>query len=170
MNEGPTEWAQRSANERVDKRMAQWPTRRFYIHSSGVQIRTLCMRWSEVAMKSTWGIGWAGWDIRWESAELCWRYWKALLSGDQGEATLVASRHYKRNCIKWTTSTWDIGCSLKRNSINMKKKCKKKWRCPCRRIQIWYNYNNNAVFIFAKKWFSNYDFFCWYGLLNVKFW
>ena len=61
----------------------------------------------------------------------------------------------------------DIGCFLKRFSIDEKKKCKKKWRWPGREMKIWYKYNNNVVFIFAWKYFSNHDLFGWYGLSNV---
>ena len=54
-----------------------------------------------------------------------------------------------RQWFKCTYSCWCIGCLLKRFSINVKKKCKKKWRWPSRKMKIWYKYNNNAVSIFA---------------------
>ena len=43
----------------------------------------------------------------------------------------------------------DIGWFLKRFSINVEKKCKKKWRWPGRKIEIWDKYKLNVVFIFA---------------------
>ena len=42
-----------------------------------------------------------------------------------------------------------IGCFLKKFSINVKKKFKKKRRWSSRKIKIWYKYNNIIVFIFA---------------------
>ena len=42
-----------------------------------------------------------------------------------------------------------IGSFLKRFSINVKKKWKKKWRWPSRKMKHWYKYNINIVFIFA---------------------
>ena len=52
-----------------------------------------------------------------------------------------------------------------KNVFHKKRKSKKIWRWPGREIEIWYRYNNNVVFTFAWKWFSN---FCgWYGFLNV---
>ena len=49
---------------------------------------------------------------------------------------------------------YDIGCFLKRFSIN----AKKKWRWPSRKIKIWYKNNNDVVLffcikIFFKSWF-----------------
>ena len=39
--------------------------------------------------------------------------------------------------------------SKRRFFTNVKKKFKKKWRWPSRKMKIWYKYNNNVVFIFA---------------------
>ena len=56
---------------------------------------------------------------------------------------------------------------LKKVLHKREEKCKKEWRWPSRKMKIWYKVNNIVVFIFAQKWFSNYDYFGWYGLLNV---
>ena len=53
---------------------------------------------------------------------------------------------------------WDIGWSIKKCSIKVKEKCTKKWRWPCRKLKIWYMWNNIMVFLFAKKIF----FFFWF--------
>ena len=52
------------------------------------------------------------------------------------------------NCTGFVRSKV-IGCFLKTFSINAKKKCKKKWRWPSRKMKIWYKYNSIVVFIFA---------------------
>ena len=80
--------------------------------------------------------------------------------------TITASLSLDKEFYSWHIYSV-IGCFLKRFSINVKKKCKKKWRWNSRKMKIWYKDNNIVVFIFAQKWFSNYDYFGWYGLLNV---
>ena len=60
-----------------------------------------------------------------------------------------------------------IGCPKKNCPIKLKKKCSKKWRWPRRKLKIWYMCNNIMVFLFPKKYFSNFDLYSWYGQLNV---
>ena len=63
----------------------------------------------------------------------------------------------RRAICKWWTGkviTWScinegIGCFLKRFSINVKKKCRIKWRWSSRKIKIWHKFSLNVVFIFA---------------------
>ena len=64
----------------------------------------------------------------------------------------------------------DIGWTIKKCSIKVKKKCTKKWRWPCRELKTWYMWNNIMVFLFAKKYSFYFDLFSWYGHLNVKYW
>ena len=65
----------------------------------------------------------------------------------------------------------DIGWTIKKCSIKVKKKCTKKVKMmwPCRKLKTWYRWNNIMVFLFAKKYFSYFDLYSWYGHLNVKF-
>jgi len=64
----------------------------------------------------------------------------------------------------------DIGWSIKKYSIKVKKKCTKNWRWPIRELKTWHMYNNTMVFLYAKRYFSYFDLYSWYGHLNVKFW
>ena len=64
----------------------------------------------------------------------------------------------------------DIGWSIKKYSIKVKKNCTKKWRWLRRELKTWYMWNNIVVFLSAKKYSFYFDLFSWYGHLNVKYW
>ena len=93
--------------------------------------------------------------------------------GDIGSSKKRCPTKEKKKCKKekrrWSYREMKtcIGRLLKRFSINVKKKWKKKWRWPTRKIKIWYKHKNIVVFILAWKWFSNRDYFGWYSLFNV---
>ena len=61
----------------------------------------------------------------------------------------------------------NMGWSIKKYSIKVRKKCTKKWRWPSRELKTWYMYNNIMGFLFTKKYFSYFDLYSWYGHLNV---
>ena len=61
----------------------------------------------------------------------------------------------------------DIGSSIKSCPINLKTKCKKKWRWSCRLMKTWHTYNNNIVNLFAKKLIQNLHFYSRYGIFYV---
>ena len=90
--------------------------------------------------------------------------------------------NFTLQCSRCTPIRPSIGCFLKRFSINVKKKCKKKWRSSQknareneddrRKMTIWHKYNFNVVFLFAWNnfqimifladmafWMSNFDDF-----------
>ena len=53
--------------------------------------------------------------------------------------------------FNYDNSKRNIGSSIKSCPINLKTKCKKKWRWSCRLMKTWHTYNNNLVNLFAKN-------------------
>ena len=110
-------------------------------------------RW--IACRKSWTesgknfvIGWkdvrnAGSRFR-RSSRWYWLYWHHVFSSSAVVAIFGCCFLFFRGSL-----ILNIGCFLKRFSKSGKKKCKKKWRWPSRKMKIWYKYNNNEVFISA---------------------